>query len=1247
MASEVEGGSPLNERGSGKMKLTLNIPPPLDDMPPPPPPDDDSGPIFTPRTAAARNVMVSKAAMAAESGEQKPKFWIEPNSLPAPMMLHLNAGESKTDLAANVWALGLKKETASGFPLSDAPLFTPRSAPTNPETGEPIFTPRTLYNNRVQKRLTRARSQKQVGNGKALPLNVPAGVVIPPKADDDMPLFTPRTLQKRKEELELSAEDLPIFTPRGSPVKKPESTPSLEAPSLEVDVEDSETASAEASSPELVSPEGSGKKPAKKKKMVDGKVEKEKPSKSSKEKKSPKDEGAGGEKGKKKSPAKKAKPVGSAPKDGTDSARSEEPSSPTTSASHALKAETVEHLREDAREDAHTFLIDILDAEENVLSSLGTELGWKALTHKVGRGLIQPAVLTFQKGYGTKVTGYRIMMNGLELSGHETLSSLVARDKEFHGGANEATQLLICLQGDKQSAEKPHAEQHRFAPLGALAAGGRSISRHLSQNLSITATRLSRQLSGGTETATFQIDFESSEGVALASLGTALRGRWMREPLTKSVIATALDEFKRTSGITVNPLLCRVTLDGDVLEMASTAKAMDYLYEREADTPIHIVIALPPEVTPELVVAEHKIESATFYVDIVTSHEEGAEHYELQTQIGKKLLGQPLREGLIVPALKSYAEAHPQAPRYSPDSFSILVEGHAFDGSQTGLECAVKYNKTGFMPIHLLLTLAADAADIAHAKHIKNVAYTIDINTSDGNTVFAFGTMLNGRWLHEPLRKAIVASALTELQKHHQGLEKIDPQTIPVTVDGLLVDAHSKAKARTYAHAGEGAAAHVVITLPASVDTSALSSGPAKIESATFFVDIAPADGSAHFETETVLNRKWLLKSLKEALIGPAIRCYNEADESAPGYGVGDYAVFVEGVQADIGQQAISFVTGVDGPVHVALTPKEGEPEELFSRTIKSAQFTIEIEYDGQKIFAFDTVLNQKWLEMPLIQAVVVPALKELSKANGHKVDFNLHVAMCKVDGRLLEKNTKVKALSCVRNAHEPTEIVLTLADSTDVNVAKLGARHRAEPIQSAIFYVDLVTISRGEETSHKFEAMLPARALRSSLGEVVVKPALRGLQLKAHVNAVLILIDDEEVEAKQIAGSFLQGASNPVNVKLIVPESAIASKSKPASLPPPGILNVKMTGGAEDWDMETQLSQKWQQKTLMHGIIIPALHAYEEDFGIQHEPSMIKVKVDGVEVDSGIVIKELFKGSAGVDIELALPATYAVKLAK
>ena len=47
--------------------------------------------------------------------------------------------------------------------------------------------------------------------------------------------------------------------------------------------------------------------------------------------------------------------------------------------------------------------------------------------------------------------------------------------------------------------------------------------------------------------------------------------------------------------------------------------------------------------------------------------------------------------------------------------------------------------------------------------------------------------------------------------------------------------------------------------------------------------------------------------------------------------------------------------------------------EELFSRTIKSAEFSIEIENDARKIFAFGTVLNQKWLEMPLIQ--VVPAL--------------------------------------------------------------------------------------------------------------------------------------------------------------------------------------------------------------------------------------------------------------------------------
>jgi len=161
--------------------------------------------------------------------------------------------------------------------------------------------------------------------------------------------------------------------------------------------------------------------------------------------------------------------------------------------------------------------------------------------------------------------------------------------------------------------------------------------------------------------------------------------------------------------------------------------------------------------------------------------------------------------------------------------------------------------------------------------------------------------------------------------------------------------------------------------------------------------------------------------------------------------------------------------------------------EELLSRTIKSAEFSIEVENDGRKIFAFGTVLNQKWLEMPLIQAVVVPALKELSKANGHKIDFNLHVAMCKVDGRLLEKNTKAKALSCVRSAHEPTEIVLTLADSTEVNMAKLDAAARRAPKKVHFPFLP------GLQGAAKREAPPPANNLSpGALPSVPTKPERR-----------------------------------------------------------------------------------------------------------------------------------------------------------
>ena len=204
---------------------------------------------------------------------------------------------------------------------------------------------------------------------------------------------------------------------------------------------------------------------------------------------------------------------------------------------------------------------------------------------------------------------------------------------------------------------------------------------------------------------------------------------------------------------------------------------------------------------------------------------------------------------------------------------------------------------------------SSHAATPAESRPLCSASFYVDILTADGLS-FPTETTLNKKWLAKPLLAALVIPAVQAVHGTREG--GFDLNTIAVTVDGVLADTSLPASAFV---AAEGAVAQVVLRLPAG-----LSSGAHGKQSATFhmFID----ETGLTTPTQTTLNKKWLAKPLRQALVEPSVRAYYTQQGLPPmtAQTLAEIRITVDGAAVDGSERASSFVKDGGTPIAVHLT---------------------------------------------------------------------------------------------------------------------------------------------------------------------------------------------------------------------------------------------------------------------------------------------------------------------------------------
>ena len=190
--------------------------------------------------------------------------------------------------------------------------------------------------------------------------------------------------------------------------------------------------------------------------------------------------------------------------------------------------------------------------------------------------------------------------------------------------------------------------------------------------------------------------------------------------------------------------------------------------------------------------------------------------------------------------------------------------------------------------------------------NVASAEFHVDIAERNGTTV-TFTTTLHKKWLNKPLRQGLVLPAL---KAYIAQSWQTDTRTLPleIRVDGLEVD--GTAPGSSYIRT-DSQITRVLITLP----PDALN--PTATATAVFHVYIDDTGWTT--PSETTLNKKWLVKSLLQAIVEPAVghHCKTNAVPKVPPDGV---TIMVDGIPADGSAPAYTFIKDEKTPVRVDLS---------------------------------------------------------------------------------------------------------------------------------------------------------------------------------------------------------------------------------------------------------------------------------------------------------------------------------------
>ena len=91
---------------------------------------------------------------------------------------------------------------------------------------------------------------------------------------------------------------------------------------------------------------------------------------------------------------------------------------------------------------------------------------------------------------------------------------------------------------------------------------------------------------------TFVVDLQMDNGETLTSLGTTLNSRFLAMSLTKALVAPALGEYAKQTGISIDPSKICVIVNGNQIESPQSTKCSSFL---SADVELVSVVLLTPQ----------------------------------------------------------------------------------------------------------------------------------------------------------------------------------------------------------------------------------------------------------------------------------------------------------------------------------------------------------------------------------------------------------------------------------------------------------------------------------------------------------------------------------------------------------------------------------------------------------------------------------------------------------------------------
>jgi len=304
---------------------------------------------------------------------------------------------------------------------------------------------------------------------------------------------------------------------------------------------------------------------------------------------------------------------------------------------------------------------------------------------------------------------------------------------------------------------------------------------------------------------TFVVDLQMDNGETLTSLGTTLNSRFLAMSLTKALVAPALGEYAKQTGISIDPSKICVIVNGNQIESPQSTKCSSFL---SADVELVSVVLLTPQGfrAPVAIIAP---KTADF--NVVVKPNLG----DYDVRLNERWLAKPLLQSLIKPALKTV-----NRPGIDPKSVGVAVHGESISYEDASTKPSSSFVLQSGVPVPLELLLpevdetegAGAGANRRNSAVLQGVSTVVQgvkqgmnrlsssmatlesarfqVNIQGGLKRWETDTELNSKWLNKALRDGLITPALKAYFKDDIGSVPVaaEDEGLRVEVNGSVVD---------------------------------------------------------------------------------------------------------------------------------------------------------------------------------------------------------------------------------------------------------------------------------------------------------------------------------------------------------------------------------------------------------------------------------------------------------------------------